>query len=68
MRVLSGELSPTNGDVRLHGTALARIETGELATRRSVMAQSMDVVFDFTVEEILGMGWVRGSRQALAWN
>lgn len=65
VRVLSGELSPTDGDVRLHGTALARIDTGELATRRSVMAQSMDVVFDFTVDEILRMGWVQGSRQAL---
>lgn len=65
LRVLSGELPPTDGDVRLHGVSLARIDTAELATRRSVMAQSMDVVFDFRVDEILRMGWVRGGERQL---
>ena len=65
LRVLSGEVAAADGDVRLHGTSLARIGAAELARRRSVMAQSMDVVFDFAVEEILRMGWVHGSVRQL---
>ena len=64
--VLSGETRPTAGEVRLNGTSLTRLSASQQARRRSVMAQSTDVVFDYTVEEILRMGWVQGSRERLA--
>lgn len=66
LRVLSGETRPTAGEVRLNGTSLTRLSASRQARQRSVMAQSADVVFDYTVEEILRMGWVQGSRERLA--
>lgn len=66
LRVLSGETRPTAGEVRLNGTSLTRLSASQQARQRSVMAQSADVVFDYTVEEILRMGWVQGSWERLA--
>ena len=65
VRVLSGELAPTAGAVRLGGVSLDRLGAVEQALRRSVMTQSADVVVDFQVEEILRMGWVHGGREQL---
>ena len=59
LRVLSGELSPVEGRVRMNGRPLQRWSVDELARRRSVMVQPSTMVFDFHVEEVLAMGWMR---------
>jgi iron complex transport system ATP-binding protein len=56
LRVLSGELAPGAGIVRLNGVLLASYAPRELALRRAVLAQSVSVVFPFTVAEIVRMG------------
>jgi iron complex transport system ATP-binding protein len=56
LRVLSGELAPGAGIVRLNGVLLASYAPRELALRRAVLAQSVSVVFSFTVAEIVRMG------------
>ena len=67
LRVLNGELAPSSGQVLLDGVVLSALSTSELARRRSVIAQSGLMAFDFLVEEILSMGWVQGGgREALA--
>ena len=59
LRVLSGELAPSSGQVSLGGEPLALFGAADLARLRSVMGQSAVVAFDFYVEEVLAMGWLR---------
>ncbi|MEM1435963.1 MAG: heme ABC transporter ATP-binding protein [Pseudomonadota bacterium] len=58
LRVLAGDLDPTKGTVLLDQDGLRRHGTAKLARRRAVMMQANPIVFDFTVEEILNMGWI----------
>lgn len=64
LRILSGELAPTSGTVRLNGRRLHRLTPEQQARRRSVMMQSAAMAFDFYVEEVLEMGWMRGCRES----
>ncbi|MEM6708485.1 MAG: heme ABC transporter ATP-binding protein [Pseudomonadota bacterium] len=66
LRVLSGETRPDTGAARLDDRPLATYELDALARRRSFMSQSSLVAFDFTVQEIIEMGWVEGSAQERA--
>ena len=64
LRVLSGDLVPRAGRVRLKGRALASYGARALACRRAVLAQSISVTFPFTVTDIVRMGaGDRGGRQ-----
>jgi iron complex transport system ATP-binding protein len=56
LRVLSGELAPRAGLVRLKGRALASYRPRVLAGHRAVLAQSITVTFPFTVADIVRMG------------
>ena len=64
LRVMSGELEPSGGTVRLDGAPLGGIPPAELATRRSVMGQGGAMAFDYYVEEVLAMGWTQGGGAA----
>lgn len=61
LRVLSGELKPNAGDVRLKGRALSDYAPRELALHRAVLPQSTQVSFPFTVDEIVRMGRCEGT-------
>lgn len=56
LRMLSGDLRPTSGAVRLDGRKVCSYQPRELAERRAVLAQHITVSFPFTVEEIVWMG------------
>jgi heme transport system ATP-binding protein len=56
LRVLSGDLAPRLGIVRLRGRALASYGPRDLAKHRAVLSQSIGVTFPFTVAEIVQMG------------
>jgi iron complex transport system ATP-binding protein len=56
LRLLSGDLRPTGGSVLLRGQALSSYGARELARRRAMLAQHVNVSFPFTVEEIVWMG------------
>jgi iron complex transport system ATP-binding protein len=56
LRVLSGDLAPHAGTVHLNGRTLASYGPRALAGRRAVLSQSLNVVFPFTVAEIVRMG------------
>ncbi|MEM7252594.1 MAG: heme ABC transporter ATP-binding protein [Pseudomonadota bacterium] len=58
LRVLSGDLNPTAGDVTLNGDPLSAVSDREQAKSRAVMTQTSPMVFDYTVAEVLRMGWV----------
>jgi iron complex transport system ATP-binding protein len=56
LRVLSGDLAPRAGSVRLKGRALASYGPRALAGHRAVLSQSLSIAFPFTVAEIVRMG------------
>lgn len=61
LRVLSGEIRPRPGQVRLHARELSSYSPHELAWHRAVLSQQVHVAFPFTVAEIVRMG-VNGKR------
>lgn len=58
LTLLAGEEQPPEGFVEVEGISTSDLTPQELAQRRAVMSQSVEVVFDFTVDQILEMGWV----------
>ncbi len=56
LKVLSGELPPTAGSVRLDGTDLGTFSAAALARRRAVVPQSTNLSFPFTVVEVVRLG------------
>lgn len=59
LNVLSGDLQPNSGRVEFDSTPLHDFTSKTLAKTRAVMSQATSIVFDFTVEEIIRMGWVQ---------
>ncbi|MEO1203916.1 MAG: heme ABC transporter ATP-binding protein [Pseudomonadota bacterium] len=63
LRAMAGEFKPAHGTVNIDDEPLDTLDAAELARRRGVMAQSVSVVFDFSVAEILDLGWIRHFRR-----
>lgn len=59
LRVASGDVEPQGGTVTVGGRLIADYSVQQLAEVRAVMAQTPAVMFDFTVEEVVRMGWVQ---------
>lgn len=59
LNVLSGDLRPNSGRVVMEDKALTDFRPKDLAKTRAVMSQASSIVFDFTVDEIIRMGWVQ---------
>lgn len=62
LRLLSGDLRPSEGEVRLKQRDIRSFKPRELAARRAMLSQHVNVTFPFTVEEIVLMG--AGDRSA----
>jgi len=56
LRLISGDLSPSLGHVQLLGRDISAYAPRDLAKRRSVLSQHVNVSFPFTVEEVVRMG------------
>lgn len=56
MRLISGELKPSTGDVRWHGHSLAEWPLLKLARQRALMQQRAEVGFDYSALEIILLG------------
>ncbi len=56
LRLLSGELTPTRGDVELSGQSLRSYPLKSLARRRAVLPQATVISFPFTVFQVALMG------------
>jgi iron complex transport system ATP-binding protein len=56
LRMLSGDLRPTRGHVDLGGRDIRAYTPRELAHRRAMLSQHVNVTFPFTVAEIVAMG------------
>ena len=58
LKILSGDLKPTTGDVFYNDVEIDNISILNRAKLRSVMTQSPQIVYDFTAREIIEMGWI----------
>lgn len=56
LRTLTGELTPTAGQVSLNGRAIAELRPEALAAMRAVLPQQTALSFPFTVAEIVRIG------------
>lgn len=56
MRLLSGYLQPTQGDIYLQEKRISIFSATELAKKRAVMRQHSQLNFPFTVEDVIRMG------------
>lgn len=56
LRLISGELSPTTGRIRLFGESVSKYSPQELARQRSYLQQKRDVNFPFRASEIVLLG------------
>jgi iron complex transport system ATP-binding protein len=56
LRMLSGDLHPTGGSVKLGTRDIGTWSPRELALRRAMLSQHVHVTFPFAVEEIVEMG------------
>ena len=58
LNVLSGDIKPTSGNITFDDVNLKEITIQERSFMRSVMSQSQQIVYDFSVKEIIEMGWL----------
>ena len=58
LRVISGDLLPTKGEVTIDNVPLSNMSFKTQALKRSVMSQSQQILYDYSVQEIIEMGWV----------
>jgi iron complex transport system ATP-binding protein len=56
LKAMTGERAMTSGDIELDGRSLRQWPARELAQRRAVLAQSIEVVFPFLASEIVALG------------
>ncbi|MBR0875538.1 heme ABC transporter ATP-binding protein [Bradyrhizobium tropiciagri] len=56
LRMLSGDLRPSHGTIRLKRRDLHAYKPRDLAQHRAMLSQHVSVTFPFTVEEIVTMG------------
>jgi iron complex transport system ATP-binding protein len=56
LKLLSGELHPRQGSVKLQGRPLARLSRAELSRQRAVLPQHHGVAFGLPVSLVVGLG------------
>ena len=64
LNILTGDISPDSGEVFYENFNLNELNILDRSFYRSVMSQSQQIVFDFSVKEIIEMGWLdKGNAQ-----
>ncbi|MDR4307522.1 heme ABC transporter ATP-binding protein [Chelatococcus sambhunathii] len=66
LAALAGDLPPSEGEVALDGAPLSFLKPAELARRRAVLTQTVELAFPFTVDEVVRLGLPQGLARAEA--
>ena len=61
LNIMSGNNKPNAGTVKYNGVPLDKITISERATLRSVMGQNAPIVYDYTVSDVIEMGWIQSN-------
>ena len=59
LKIISGDIKPTKGEVLYNDILINNLSILERAKLRSVMTQSQHISYDYSVKEIIEMGWIR---------
>lgn len=59
IKSIAGDFLDYDGDIILNGLELKKISLSKQAEIRSVMSQAQKIVYDFSVKEIIEMGWLK---------
>ena len=62
LSVLAGDLNPVQGSIFYNKRNIAQLDVQERAHYRSVMSQALPMVFDFSVKDIVEMGWLHNGQ------
>lgn len=66
LAAMSGEVEPTSGAVKLDGELLQHYPLQELAQRRALMPQQLELAFEFKVWQVVAMGMALYAPNVLA--
>ena len=58
LKLISGDIAPTKGEIFIDSEPLKTISIKRRALKRSVMSQSQHIMYDFSVKDIIRMGWL----------
>ena len=59
LNVLTGDINPDSGKIVYDNKQLKQISFQERAFTRSVMSQMQTLVFNFSVKDVIEMGWLQ---------
>ncbi len=62
LAALAGDIGVDRGELTLEGRSLSAIGLDELAERRAVVGTPPRLAFDYTVRDVVAMGWLHGDR------
>ena len=62
LSVLAGDLNPVQGSIFYNKRNIAQLDVQERAHYRSVMSQALPMVFEFSVKDIVEMGWLHNGQ------
>jgi iron complex transport system ATP-binding protein len=62
LNALAGDSLPTAGEVTLEGQLLGDMPLDVLAARRAVVGTPPRLAFDYTVRDVVALGWLHGER------
>lgn len=62
LSLLAGDLRPDDGAVTLGGNPLQELSLAERAQLRAVVGPPPALAFDYTVSDVVAMGWLHGER------
>jgi|TARA_B110000003_G_scaffold265477_1_gene291369 iron complex transport system ATP-binding protein len=68
IKIISGDIKPQKGFIFFNDKKLNDISIEDRAKIRSVMSQSQQIFFDFSVREIIEMGWIEENRMYIKSN
>ena len=68
IKIISGDIKPKKGFIFFKDKKLNDISIEDRAKIRSVMSQSQQIFFDFSVREIIEMGWIEENRMYIKSN
>lgn len=60
MSLLSGDCQPSDGEVCLNARPLDDFHPAELACHRAAIGAPPSLAFDFTVQDVVALGWLHG--------
>tara|TARA_B100000212_G_C27341801_1_gene519540 strand:+ start:104 stop:877 length:774 start_codon:yes stop_codon:yes gene_type:complete len=59
LNILTGDINPDSGEISYDNKQLKQISIQERAFTRSVMSQMQTLVFNFSVKDVIEMGWLQ---------